>query len=153
MEDREAARAERQANLATLQQITQMAMNRNNGNGHGNGNGEGENNGNGEPRSKLRSFQNTNPPIFTKSEEPLDADDWLRTMENNLADAEVGENEKVLYTTHYLAGAARAWWDSTRAMQAPGYVMPWEEFKSKFSKAHVPLGLVKRMRDEFRNLK
>jgi hypothetical protein len=31
--------------------------------------------------------------------------------------------------------------------------MPWEEFKSKFSKAHVPMGLIKRMRDEFRNLK
>ena len=93
MEDREAARAERQANLATLQQLTQMAMNHNNGNG----NGEGENNGNGDHRSKLRSFQNTNPPIFTKSEEPLDADDWLRTMENNLAVAEVGENEKVLH--------------------------------------------------------
>jgi hypothetical protein len=38
-------------------------------------------------------------------------------------------------------------------MQAQGYVMPWEEFKSKFSKAHVTLGLVKRMRDEFSNLK
>jgi hypothetical protein len=38
-------------------------------------------------------------------------------------------------------------------MQAQGYVMPWEEFKSKFSKAHVPMGLVKRMRDNFRNLK
>jgi hypothetical protein len=37
MEDREAARAERQANLATLQQLTQMAMNHN-----GNGNGQGE---------------------------------------------------------------------------------------------------------------
>ena len=107
MEDREAARAERQANLATLQQITQMAMNRNNGNGDGHG--EGESNGHGDHRSKLRSFQNTNPPIFTKSEEPLDADDWLRTMENNLAVAGVGEHEKVLYTTHYLAGAARAW--------------------------------------------
>jgi hypothetical protein len=114
-----------------------------------NGNG----NGNGEPRSKLRSFQNTNPPTFSKSGEPLDADDWLRTMENNLEVAEVGENEKVLYTTHYLAGAARAWWDSTRAMQDNGYVMPWEEFKSNFSKAHVPMGLIKRMRDEFRNLK
>jgi hypothetical protein len=74
-------------------------------------------------------------------------------MEKNLEIARVGENEKVLYTTHYLAGAARAWWDSTCAMQANGYVMPWEEFKIKFSKAHVPLGLAKRMRDEFRNLK
>jgi hypothetical protein len=154
MEDREAAQAECQANLATLQQLTQMAMNHN---GNGNGQEEVENNGNangnGEPRSKLRIFQNTNPPTFTMSEEPLDVDDWLCTMENNLEVVGVGENEKVLYTTHYLAGAARAWWDSTRAMQGNGYVMPWEEFKNKFSKAHVHMGLIKRMRDEFRNLK
>jgi hypothetical protein len=102
-----------------------MAMNHNaNGNGHGGGDNNGNGNGNGEPRTKLRSFQNTNPPTFTKAEEPLDADDWLRTMENNLEVTGVGENEKVLYTTHYLAGTARAWWDSTRAMQANGYVMP-----------------------------
>jgi hypothetical protein len=54
--------------------------------------------------------------MFTKSEEPLDADDWLHTMENNLEVTGVGEHEKVLYTTHYLAGSTRAWWDSTRAM-------------------------------------
>jgi hypothetical protein len=131
-----------------------MAMNHNaNGNGHGGGDNNVNGNKHGESRSKLRSFQNINPPTFTKAEEPLDADDWLQTMENNLEVAGVGENEKVLYTTHYLAGATRAWWDSTRAMQANGYVMPWEEFKSKFSKAHVPMGLVKRMTDEFRNLK
>jgi hypothetical protein len=110
MEDWEAARAEHQANLATLQELTQMATNHNgNGNGQGEVENNGNGNGNGEPRSKLRSFQNTNPPTFTKSEEPLDADDWLHTMENNLEVAGVGENEKVMYTTHYLAGAARAW--------------------------------------------
>jgi hypothetical protein len=131
-----------------------MAMNHSgNGNGQGEVENNGNGNGNGEPRSKLRSFQSTNPPTFTKSGEPLDADDKLRTMENNLEVAGVGENEKVLYTTHYLAGAARASWDSTCAMQANGYVMPWEEFKSKFSKAHVPMGLIKRMRDDFKNLK
>ena len=70
--DREAERAERQANLATLQQIAQMA---NNNQGHGNQDHHG---------SKLKNFQNTNPLVFTKSEEPLDADDWLQTMENNL---------------------------------------------------------------------
>ena len=31
--------------------------------------------------------------------------------------------------------------------------MTWEEFKAKFSKSHVPSGLIKRMRDEFRELK
>ena len=53
--DREAERAERQANLATLQQIAQLAHNNQ---GHGNKDNHG---------SKLKNFQNTNPPVFTKS--------------------------------------------------------------------------------------
>ena len=109
MEDREAARMERQANLQALQQLTQLATN-NLGNNNGNGHHD-------DPRHKLKNFQNTNPPIFCKLEQPLDADDWLRQMENNLAVARVDEVDKVLFTTHYLSGAARAWWDSARAMQ------------------------------------
>jgi hypothetical protein len=68
LEEREAARAEHQANLATLQHLAQLATNNNN-NRCGNGDDE--------PKTKLRDFQNSNPPTFTKSAEPLDADDWL----------------------------------------------------------------------------
>ena len=96
--DREVERAKRQANLATLQQIAQMANNNNN---HCPGNQEHHGN-------KLKNFQNTNPPMFTKSEEPLDADDWLQTIENNLEVAGVEANEKVLFASHYLSGDARA---------------------------------------------
>ena len=102
--DREAERTERQANLATLQKIAQMA---NNNHGHGNQD---------HHVNKLKNFQNTNPPMFTKSEDTLDADDWLRTIENNLEVAGVEANEKVLFATHYLAGDARPWWNSVRAM-------------------------------------
>src|SRR5215216_6352379 len=102
--DHKAERVERQANLATLQQIAQMA---NNNQGHGNRDNHG---------SKLKNFLNTNPPVFTKSEEPLDADDWLQTMENNLEVAGVEANEKVLFATHYQAEDARAWWKSVCAM-------------------------------------
>src|SRR3954447_7939766 len=73
-------------------------------------------------------------------------------MENNLEVAEVEANEKVLFATHYLAGDARAWWNSVRAM-AGGQMMTWEEFKVKFSITHVLPGLIKRIRDEFRELK
>ncbi|KAK1630480.1 hypothetical protein QYE76_004795 [Lolium multiflorum] len=135
LEDRQAERAERQANIAALQQLA------NNNQGH-----------HDHPGSKLKNFQNTNPPIFNKTEEPLDADDWLQTMENNLEVAGVEAAEKVLFATHYLAGPARAWWTSTRAMNA-GQMMTWEDFKLKFSKYHVPQGLIKKMRDEFRELK
>ncbi|KAK1660446.1 hypothetical protein QYE76_048605 [Lolium multiflorum] len=133
--DREDERAERQANIAALQQIANQ--------GHGN---------HDHPGSKLKNFQNTNPPVFSKTEEPLDADDWLQTMENNLEVAGVEENEKVLFATHYLAGPARAWWTSARALNA-GQMMTWADFKLKFSKYHVPPGLIKKMRDEFRELK
>ncbi|KAK1683087.1 hypothetical protein QYE76_043935 [Lolium multiflorum] len=137
MADREAERAERQANIAALQQIAQ--------NNQGHGNYE-------HPGSKLKNFQNTNPSVFSKTEEPLDADDWLHTMENNLEVAGVDANDKVLFATHYLAGPARAWWTSARALNA-GQMMTWAEFKLKFSKYHVPPVLIKKMRDEFRELK
>ncbi|KAK1682474.1 hypothetical protein QYE76_043322 [Lolium multiflorum] len=73
-------------------------------------------------------------------------------MENNLEVAGVEATEKVLFATHYLAGPARAWWTTTRAMNA-GQIMTWADFKLKFSKYHVPPGLIKKMRDEFRELK
>jgi hypothetical protein len=145
LEEHEAVRAEHQANLATLQHLAQLATNNNNNNNGGNGNDE--------PQTKLQDFQNSNPPTFTKSAEPLDADDWLRTIENKLEYAGVGANEKVLYATHFLAGPAGAWWENVRAMQPEGQVMIWEAFKTKFRKAHVPSGLIKIMRDKFLNLK
>src|SRR3954471_19966245 len=102
--NREAKRAERQANLVTLQQIAQLAHNNQ-------GQGNQDNHG-----SKLKNFQNTNPPVFTKSEEPLDADDWLQTMENNLEVAGVEVNEKVLFATHYIVEDARTWWNNICAI-------------------------------------
>jgi hypothetical protein len=74
-------------------------------------------------------------------------------MKSKLEYAGVGENEKVLYATHFLPGAAGAWWENVRAMQPDGQVMTWEAFKSKFHKAHIPSGLIKIMRDKFLNLK
>jgi hypothetical protein len=67
LEDCEAARAEHHANLATLQHLAQIATTNNNNGG----------NGDEEPHTKLRDFQNSNPPTFTKSTDPLEADDWL----------------------------------------------------------------------------
>ena len=116
MEERQASRTERQAHIAALQQIA-AAHNNNNNNNNGNGNGEGN------QRSTLSDFQKTNPPTYSKGLHPLEADDWLRTINNNLEVAAVGEPEKVLYATHYLAGPARSWWEATKALQQAGYVI------------------------------
>jgi hypothetical protein len=63
--------------------------------------------------------------VFSKCTAPLDADDWLRTIENNLEVAAVGENKKVILATHFLAAPARAWWDNVKAMQAANHVINW----------------------------
>ena len=149
MEEREAAREERQASLAALQQLTAALANNNNNQNNNGGNG----NGDGNQRSTLSDFQKTGPPTFSKGLHPLEADDWLRTIGNDLDVAAIGENEKVLYATHYLAGPARAWWEASKALQQVGHVIDWVEFQEKFHKKHIPSGHIERKKDEFRRLK
>src|SRR3954462_7409894 len=74
-------------------------------------------------------------------------------MGNNLVVAAVGDNEKVMYATHYLAGTARSWWEGVRARLPEGKVLTRAEFSEKFKKAHIPTALIRRMKDEFRHLK
>ena len=114
MEDRQATHAKSAAIIAALQQLANANANNNN---HNNGNG----NDNGAC-SRLKDFQNTNPPVFSKIVEPLDADDWLRAIGNNLGVVAVEENDKVLFATHFLAGPARTWWETTRATVVAGHV-------------------------------
>ena len=66
MEERQAAREERQAHLTALQQL---AANLGPNNNNNNGNEEG-----GKQRSTLRDFQKTNSPTFSKGTHPLEAD-------------------------------------------------------------------------------
>ena len=37
-----------------------------------------------QPRGGLSEFLRTQPPTFSRSEDPLDADDWLRLVERKL---------------------------------------------------------------------
>ena len=83
----------------------------------------------------------------------MEADDWLRAVENNLEVASVGNNEKVLYATHYLPGPARAWWETTKALLQADQVIDWDDFKARFRKKHIPSGLIERKKYEFRRLR
>ena len=74
---------------------------------------------NGNPNghhSKLSDFQRTKPPSFSQVVDPLEADDWLRTIQNKLEIACTDEAEKVPFATHYLEGAAAICWDNAKAM-------------------------------------
>ena len=68
------------------------------------------------PHSKLSDFQRTKPPSFSQAVDPLDADDWLRTMEKKLEVARTDEEDKVSFVTHYLEGAVAIWWENEKAI-------------------------------------
>ena len=77
-----------------------------------------------------QEFFGTQPPLFSRTDEPLDADAWLRTIESKFALLAVpcADANKAQFAAQQLRGTARIWWDHYCAMQPAGHVISWEEF-------------------------
>jgi hypothetical protein len=58
------------------------------------------------PRDKWAECMRSHPPVFAHSVDPMDAEDWLRTVERELHTAQCNDREKVLYGPRQLRGAA-----------------------------------------------
>jgi hypothetical protein len=74
------------------------------------------------PRDRLRDFQRTKLPTFSYVMEPMDADDWLKSVEKKLQVVQCNNREKVLLASHQLSGLVADWWDA--------YVKAHEELES-----------------------
>jgi hypothetical protein len=108
--------------------------------------------GHDEPQvATYQDFLSTQPPLFSKAEEPLDADAWLRIIESKftLLTIPCADSNKAHFAAQQLHGAARIWWDSYCAMQTDGHVISWEEFRKAFRAHHIPEGLMERKLNEF----
>jgi hypothetical protein len=105
------------------------------------------------PRDKRAEFMRGHPPVFAHSSDPMDAEDWLRTLERELHTAQCDDREKVLYGPRPLRGAAQSWWESYLATQANPDTITWEEFRDSFRQYHVPTGLMTVKKEEFLALK
>jgi hypothetical protein len=103
------------------------------------------------PSSGYQDFFSTQPPLFHKTEEPLDADAWLHTIESKFAllSAPCSEANKALFAAQQLRGTARIWWDQYYAMQPDEHIITWEEFRTTFRAHHIPKGLIERKLNEF----
>src|ERR1043165_4357611 len=100
----------------------------------------------------LNDFIRLHPPVFSYSTEPLDADDWFRSIERKLQAGHVADGDKVNYATYHLEGAASSWWENFLNMRPAGPPTTWEEFCTSFREHHIPRGLMDRKREEFCNL-
>jgi hypothetical protein len=65
------------------------------------------NNQNQNPASiTLSEFVRLNPTTFRNSEQPLDADDWLRDIAFEMESASVAPDNLVTFATYFLKGPA-----------------------------------------------
>ncbi|XP_062198819.1 uncharacterized protein LOC133901479 [Phragmites australis] len=106
-----------------------------------------------QPQSRLRTFLSTQPPTFSQAVEPMEADDWLRTIDSKLRIAQCNGREKVLFASHQLSGPAQEWWTAYTAAHEDPQEITWAEFRNSFRAHHVPTGEIKLKRKEFLSLK
>jgi hypothetical protein len=92
------------------------------------------------------------PPTFSNSSDPLQVDDWLKSMDKMLNIAQCIDREKVLYASGCLTGPAMDWWDAYCAAHAAAHTITWAEFSTRFRNYHIPAGLMK-IKEEFLSLK
>jgi hypothetical protein len=106
------------------------------------------------PMNKHREFMSNRSPVFTHAADPLEADDWLKTISKMLTTAQCDDREKVLYAAGRLQGTAGAWWDAyVAAAHATPDTITWQEFTDNFRSHHIPAGLMKLKKKEFLSLK
>ena len=68
--------------------------------------------------SDFKDFLDTKPPIFKEAEEPLQADEWLNTLEQKFRLLRLTEVLKTEYASHQLHGPAGIWWSHYRSTMA-----------------------------------
>jgi hypothetical protein len=97
-----------------------------------------------------QEFLSTQPHLFTKAEDPLDADVWLCVVESkfHLLTGDCPHDTKARFAAQQLRGPARTWWDHFRAMLPTGHEVSWEEFKTAFRGHHIPAGILDRKLNE-----
>jgi len=61
-----------------------------------------------EGQSSYQDFLKTHPPTFTPSDEPLEAEHWLRTMEQKFRLLRVTDEQKVYFAAQQLLGSIGA---------------------------------------------
>jgi hypothetical protein len=92
--------------------------------------------------------------LFTRAEDPLDADVWLRVVESkfSLLNGVCSDVAKVHFATQQLRGPTRTWWDHFLAMHPVDHVVEWGEFKAAFRGHHIPAGIMDCKLNEFLEL-
>jgi hypothetical protein len=82
-----------------------------------------------QQHDKHGEFQWTKPLTISHSVKPLDADDWLKTIEKKLQVVQRTNRERILFAAHQLIGPATDWWDAYVEAHEELETINWQEFQ------------------------
>jgi hypothetical protein len=99
--------------------------------------------------SDFKDFLDTKPLLFKEVEEPLQADEWLNTIEQKFRLLRLTEELKTEYASHQLHGPAGIWWSHYRPTRPPNVQINWDQFKVAFHGNYIPPGLMAMKHTEF----
>jgi len=105
-----------------------------------------------QPQSATYSdFLGTQPPLFNRTEEPLDSDAWIKTIvsKSALLTVTCSEANKARFVAQQLHGSTSLWQNHYNVMLPADHVVTWDEFKIAFRAHHIPEGLMDRKLNEF----
>ena len=91
--------------------------------------------------------------MFTPMAEPLDAEHWLRILEQKFLLLTITNEQKVRFVVQQLLGSMSAWWDTFNAMLQPDHHVTWQEFTAAFKEFYIPTGVLNRKLTEFLDLR
>jgi hypothetical protein len=97
-------------------------------------------------------FHRLHPPKFGGSDNPIEADNWLREIEMKLEVIYADDRDKVLLAIQQLTGPALAWWQSYQEINPEARTMLWDDFVKLFREHHIPNSVMKLKRQEFMSL-
>jgi hypothetical protein len=98
-------------------------------------------------------FSKTCPLLFVKAEDPLEADEWIRVIEQKFGLLRCTEIQKPLFAAQQLRGSASTWWGNYVAIQPASHQVTWDEFKLAFREHYIPEGVLHMKQEEFMKLK
>jgi hypothetical protein len=104
-----------------------------------------------QPRDTRADFLKGHSPTFSHAADPLQADDWFRSVERQLDVAQCDDREQVLCAAGQLRGSALDWWESYPARDRDA--LTWVQFREHFRNHHIPAGVMKMKHKEFLALK
>jgi hypothetical protein len=107
----------------------------------------------GPRETSYLDFSETRPPLFVKAEDPLEADEWIRVIEQKFGLLRCMETQKPLFVAQQLRGPASTWWGNYVAIQPTGHQITRDKFKLAFREHYIPEGVLHMKQEEFMKLK